>query len=59
MGKSTLAKVFGWAFFAVTAFNTAVQSNGVPHGTAAWLSLVASLLGAAAIHKASDTDGTR
>jgi hypothetical protein len=59
MGKSTLAKVFGWAFFGLTAFGAAVQSNGVPKGTAAWLSLAASLLGAAAIHKASDTDGTR
>jgi hypothetical protein len=55
--KSTLAKIFGWAFFGLQTISQMGQQGGTPHGWAGWLGVIASGAMAVAVHASSNTAG--
>lgn len=55
--KHLLAKIAGWAFFALQLGNQVVANT--PHGLAGWLQTAGALLAAVGIHAASSTDGAK
>ena len=54
---STLAKIFGWIQFGITAANQVFNTPGGVHGWTGWLVSIASLAAAIGIHGAASTDG--
>lgn len=57
MKSHVLAKIGGWAQFALNLLGQVQQSGSAPHGWAGWLSMIGSLAAAVGIHAASNTSG--
>lgn len=59
MNKSLFAKIFGWAQFGLQTVGQVATSGSVPHGWVGWLTTLASLATAVAVHGASNTGGSK